>query len=70
MHTSVFAGEALMRSWSDDSDLCPFLDGDTLQWGTDCEGYYFVIHLSSWQFLVIISNVLESEKEEDRDRLK
>ena len=69
MHTSVFAGEALRRSWSKESDLCPFLEGDTLQRGTDCEGCYFVIHLSSWQFLVIISNILESEKEEDRDRL-
>ena len=70
MQTSMFEGEALRMFWSEESDLCPVLDGDTLQRGTDCEGCSFFIQLSSWQFLVIISNILESEKEEDRDRLR
>ena len=70
MQTSMFEGEALRRFWSKESDLCPFLDGDTLQRGTDCEGCYFFIHLSSWQFPVIVSNILESEEEEDRGRLR
>lgn len=70
MQTSMFKGEALRRFWSKESDLCPFLDGDTLQRSTDCEGCYFFIHLSSWQFPVIVSNILKSEEEEDRGRLR